>query len=293
MSNRVSLVLATMGRTTEVSNFLQSLNDQKHHDIQLIIVDQNPDDRLVPVIAAADPSLNIQHVRYAPGLSRSRNEGLRHATGDIIAFPDDDCWYGPGLLDTVTEFFTRNPDVHILTGILVDEKGQQSTLAWDKTAGPLERRNIMRRAISASIFIRSSVLERVPGFNPQLGVGSGTEFGAGEETDFLINALDHGYSGYFDPAVRVGHPNKQLTLEAGVAFRYGAGLGALLRLHRYPVSVLLKVIVKPAAAAVACTLVGRFKQARYYVHSLRGRYWGYRNANRVLMPALPGGAPRR
>ena len=48
--SRISLVMATLGRVREIEDFVQSLTSQTYKDYELIIVDQNPDDRLIPVI---------------------------------------------------------------------------------------------------------------------------------------------------------------------------------------------------------------------------------------------------
>jgi len=43
---RVSFIVATAGRTGELYRLLDSLAAQTHQDIEVVVVDQNPDDRL-------------------------------------------------------------------------------------------------------------------------------------------------------------------------------------------------------------------------------------------------------
>ena len=84
------LVVATVGRVDELERLLGSLERQTHRGFTVLVVDQNDDDRLRPLLAA-HPALDIAHLRSAPGLSRARNAALGAADGGLVAFPDDDC----------------------------------------------------------------------------------------------------------------------------------------------------------------------------------------------------------
>src|SRR3954452_6648258 len=97
------LVVATVGRTTELSRFLAALEAQSYRAFRVIVVDQNRDERLVPIVARHGRDIDLAHVPSEPGLSRSRNLGLRSSAADVVAFPDDDCRYPPGLLDKVAD----------------------------------------------------------------------------------------------------------------------------------------------------------------------------------------------
>jgi glycosyltransferase involved in cell wall biosynthesis len=90
---KFSLVLATVGRTQEVARFLDSLARQTYRDFELIVVDQNPDDRLVELLRPFELRFPIIHLRCERGVSRARNLGPKYVSGDIVGFPDDDCWY--------------------------------------------------------------------------------------------------------------------------------------------------------------------------------------------------------
>jgi glycosyltransferase involved in cell wall biosynthesis len=82
---KVSLVLATKGRAKEVDKFIQSLARQKYADLELIVLDQNEDDRLAPILENAKLLLPIVRLRSKSGLSHARNVGIASATGVIMA----------------------------------------------------------------------------------------------------------------------------------------------------------------------------------------------------------------
>src|ERR1035437_10094479 len=98
---KFSLVLCTINRTREVAEFLASLNEEIYKDFELFIVDQNKDDRLQAIRAPYQLYINIKYFKSAPGLSRARNTAIPLISGDILAFPDDDCIYPAILLKEV------------------------------------------------------------------------------------------------------------------------------------------------------------------------------------------------
>src|ERR1039457_7675625 len=100
----ISLIVATVNRVNELERLLDSLDSQTYKDFEIIVVDQNPDDRLVSIFQRHQ-SLSIHHLRSARGLSRARNVGLPDAKGEIIGFPDDDCWYPQQLLAHIKQAF--------------------------------------------------------------------------------------------------------------------------------------------------------------------------------------------
>src|SRR5271166_2242893 len=100
----LSLIIATLGRVTELDRLLASLDRQTYKDFEVIVVDQNLDDRLLPLLRE-HKRLSIHRLRSSAGLSRARNAGMRAAKGDIFCFPDDDCWYPDQLLAIVSEWF--------------------------------------------------------------------------------------------------------------------------------------------------------------------------------------------
>ena len=54
--------------------------------------------------------------------------------------------------------------------------------------------------------MRRHVVDRVDGFDNSLGIGAGTPWGSGEDTDYLLRCLDAGVAVYNDVNLIVRHP---------------------------------------------------------------------------------------
>jgi len=274
---KFSRIMGTLGRTAEVGDFLASLQRQDHRDFELLIVDQNPDERLAPLVAQYRQHFRVMRYRSVPGLSRARNVGLRYASGDVVAFPDDDCWYPDGLLSYVARRLQAQPSLDGLTGRFVDGSGR-SEGRWLARSQPLTRFNVWHGAISFSIFLRRKLVERIGGFDEDLGVGAGTPWGAGEETDFLLRGLQTGGAIEFDRNLVLHHPVK--TADFGPAAierqrRYEAGFGRVIRRSHFPAWYFPWVCLRTVGGSLLALARGRTAQARFKWRSLLARMQGW------------------
>ena len=96
---KFSLVLATVDRSDELERFMFHLNQQICRDFELIVVDQNQDNRVELILAPYFDKFPILHIKSNElGASKGRNMGFKYVSGEIIGFPDDDCWYASDLL---------------------------------------------------------------------------------------------------------------------------------------------------------------------------------------------------
>lgn len=247
MTGRLSLVMATLGRTDEIDRCVDSLTRQTSRDFELIVVDQNPDDRLVPVVMRArELGLECRHFRQSePNLCKARNAGIAEAKGEIIAFPDDDCWYEPEVVERVLARFSQQDS---LDGLVI---------RWYETgdAQPEQRLRFeqfaqFRGAYASSItlFFRRGCLTRAGGFDAALGLHSW--YGAGEETDLMLRMLKAGDVIEHAPDIVVHHAvNKMASLPPGQMFRRARkrarGTGALYVRHGLPVWVIVRGMVGP------------------------------------------------
>ena len=94
---RCCLIVATIGRVELLERLFISLSDQQHSSFRVVVVDQNGDGRLDDLVARYGNACHIEHLKVpAVGVSAARNVGLtRLADAELVAFPDDDCFYDP------------------------------------------------------------------------------------------------------------------------------------------------------------------------------------------------------
>jgi GT2 family glycosyltransferase len=269
------LVVATVGRTEELRRLFDSLEAQRYPSARVLVVDQNRDDRLDAVLSGRD--LDIVRLESAAGLSRARNVGLAHVASDIVAFPDDDCEYPPGLLEHVAERLDADSTLDGLAGRTEDGDGRSSA-SWKTDLALLTDDNLWNRANAATIFLRRSLVERIGAFDERLGLGSDEPWSSGEETDYLIRAVRAGARLEYDPSLVVLHDVRADDEHIGA--RDGASVGYLLRKHRYPPRVVARMTIRPAGGALAAAIRLDLPRVRYYVSTLVGRIRGYLGASR-------------
>jgi glycosyltransferase involved in cell wall biosynthesis len=272
-----SLIVATKGRTSELARLIHSIDGQSGVDYELIIVDQNDDDRLMPVIQLSTNMQNIRHIKCGTGVSRARNLGMEHARGKIISFPDDDCWYPPGVMREVADWFNSNWSYDILSLDSRDANGERSGNRWIVSSCDLNSITVYKISVGYGFFMRSNETTRGVRYDEGIGPGSGTQYIGGEDTDFFLELMKRGARGRFQAKWHIGHPRKDIKM-ANVSteriYNYGKGAGFVQRKHRLTWHW-IALVVFDLGRAIRYLLFGRRKQASLMFQHLRGVISGF------------------
>lgn len=280
MSLKFSLIMATLGRSEEIVRLFESFVAQTYQDFEVIVIDQNDDERVVRIVDQFKDRLDITYLHSEKGLSRARNVGLKYVSGQLVAFPDDDCWYAPHILENVAKQFAAKPELAGLTGCSEDGHGNLSQGRWAEERLEVTRFNVWMCATSYTIFLRADAVAKLNGFDEALGVGSGTKWGAGEEVNYLLGVIDSGVLVTYDPKIRIFHPEPMLEMNEKAFSRarlYNRGFGRVLGTNRYPSYFVLYLIARSVAGCAVSALKFDFGRARYYWIAASQRFMGWRD----------------
>jgi glycosyltransferase involved in cell wall biosynthesis len=113
MNAKVSVIMPVLNGERFIDEAIQSIVDQTYKNVEVVIVDDGSTDRTYRRIQKFQTQVKICYVRHSVphGIAPSMNDGVRHATGDLIAFLDhDDAWL-PEFLETQTRYLEEHADV--------------------------------------------------------------------------------------------------------------------------------------------------------------------------------------
>lgn len=265
---KFSLIVATVGRFDEVDQLFSSFETQEYKDFEVILVDQNPKGFLGPIVEKYKNSFPIKYINVNfKGLSRARNVGLKYVTGDVVAFPDDDCKYFFDTLKLVNDIFCEK-SVDVITAKETNDNGY---ILSKKQCSKINKYNIWKCSISFTIFMKTKTCKKVGNFDEDLGVGSGTKYGSGEETDYLLRALECGEVLIHVADIKIFHP-KNNFLNYKKAQSYSIGRMYVLKKHKYNIAFTFLNIVYPLLKIVLC-LFSKSK-IKFYWYQFMGRvFW--------------------
>ncbi|EMK0359019.1 glycosyltransferase family 2 protein [Klebsiella aerogenes] len=274
---KFSLIVCTLGRFDDIDVLFASFIKQKYKHFEVILVDQNEDGYLTPILNKYEGAFPLTHVKSPKGLSIARNNGMKYVTGDIVCFPDDDCYYSEDTLEIVKNFFINNPTVKGVTSGYKSSDGRTG-LHSPCRVKDITKNNVWKCAISFTIFVRKSALNSLSYyFDESLGVGANTKWGAGEETDFLLRVMMNNKLAMI-PDVGIYHPVKE-AFSGGYDKKrvqsYARGMGRVLRLRKYN-KILVLTSFALTTLKIIRGIVKRDKQIiQFYKDTLVYRVKGY------------------
>lgn len=114
----VSVLVATAGRPQMLRDAVRAIVEQDYPGpLELVVVfDRIEVDPLEDVAVPAGVALRTVPNTRTPGLAGARNTGIHAATGELVAFCDDDDAWAPGKLARQVGFWAEHPEASAVAG---------------------------------------------------------------------------------------------------------------------------------------------------------------------------------
>jgi glycosyltransferase involved in cell wall biosynthesis len=278
-----SLILATLGRDIELARFLKSLASQTYRDFELIIIDQNQDNKIDSIVEKSIGCFPVKQIKVDfSGVAKARDYGIQHARGKIIAFPDDDCVYEVDVLERVVDEFERKEELAILVGGLYDfSKTKFSVGTNSYKHKKFSHLNIM--GVECTHFFNLSKINKKHFyFDHDFGIGS--KYFSGEGFELLYRLMRAGYKAFYAPDIRIYHANmdkEDHALNGNRIFKYSFGMGAFVRKFANegdPLMIyyiLRKMFVAPIFKILLAVFLFNPKKLSYSYNNFKGVWQGF------------------
>jgi mycofactocin system glycosyltransferase len=229
----VSVVIPTYNRREMLAGCVASLLDMDYpmEKMEIIVVD---DASPLPVeVGYNGTSLQVVRLDENGGPAAARNQAVKLAKGEIIAFLDDDCLAHRGWLRTLIPCF-QYPDVAAAGG-RVEPAGLDRPLdRYEQFQSPLmmgQRQRKVRKGSSLSylatcnLLVRKDSFTAAGGFDPRLRVG--------EDVDLCWRLLEKEKHIYYIPGGAVHHYHRSGLLPF-LKRRYDYGQSEAILQSRHP-----------------------------------------------------------
>lgn len=283
---KFDLILTTVDKKDDVIKFFKSLiNQSKNIQIRVLFADQLDNFTKVELEEFKRPNLDILYKSIEKSsLSAARNAAISLGLkSDLVAFPDDDCWYADDLLESVFELFNNNASVDAICTNVYDpsnEKYYGGRPTSDNIS--INHSNIFKYPISVGIFIKTESFIKAGGsFDERFSVGA--FFGSGEETLLVSQLLNQGAIIKYFGSIRVYHPViDYVENDITKFYNYALGFGFLNQLfvrdgHFIVIVYYLEIIFR-SLLGFACFFRSDIKR-NVYLSRLKGTIVGFFKRN--------------
>ncbi|MDF1754816.1 MAG: glycosyltransferase [Verrucomicrobiales bacterium] len=198
---KFSIVICTYKGAKLVKGAVESALSLNYPNYEIIVVNDGNDDRVREIIQPID---SVRHVGVPHGgLSNARNIGAKTATGDIIAYTDDDCILPPEWLNWLALAF-ESPDRPDCVGgpnIPPPALTKEQACVIASPGGPshvLIGNRLAEHVPGCNIAVKKHVFDDIGGFDDRFWT-------AGDDVDFCWRLMDAGYKIGFHGAAFVWH----------------------------------------------------------------------------------------
>ncbi|AFZ22046.1 putative glycosyltransferase (plasmid) [Allocoleopsis franciscana PCC 7113] len=242
---KISLIIPTRKRVEMLQNLLDSLREHKwlmRDDVEVLVVDNASDKSTARDLCSCYNSVKYLYVAE-PGQRNALNYGIRKASGELLAFVDDDVVViSEDWLYRMAKHFSEHSNLGYVSGnVKALETASRAQEIWEKGGGLSKGQTsvywsnkevvnnyrwrplpLARICVGANSMIPRSVFRKVGLFIPLFDPGAPIPHGGSLEMGYRI--IKAGYDLFYDSEAIVlhHHPTTESELQKKL-FIYGVG----------------------------------------------------------------------
>lgn len=196
---RISVVVCSYNGAATIRDCLDGLSKLAYPDYEVIVVDDGSTDATAAVANEYDVRVISTENR---GLASARNTGMEAATGEIIAYTDDDARPDPDWLAYLAAVFLRSDHAGVGgPNIAPPGDGPIADCVANAPGGPVHvllTDDLAEHIPGCNMAFRLDRLRSIGGFDPRYRA-------AGDDVDVCWRLQDRGWTLGFSPAAMVWH----------------------------------------------------------------------------------------
>lgn len=245
---QISVAICTKDRPEWLDRLLTSLAPQQRvSGFEILVVDNDSDSPEVRRVAEAAGAVYVREVKT--GLDFARNTAIREASGDIVAFLDDDTTVEPQWFENLARTWAENPDAGCVTGLVLPMSLDSPAKVLFEEGGGFRRTTVPRRfakaqwrnrlypcgagefGAGANMSLDRALVVQLGGFDDALDTGR--PLPGGGDLDIFYRVLRAGRPLVYDPGIVVRHDHrKDLDVLRHQYYTWGLGFFAFLEKSR-------------------------------------------------------------
>ncbi|MBM6619101.1 glycosyltransferase family 2 protein [Bacillus suaedaesalsae] len=182
---KVSVIVSTYKRDNSLRKALSSLINQHYNNVEVIIIDDNANEKwnlkVESIVNKVKEQFNgkLAYVQNKKnyGSARSRNIGIKIASGEYITFLDDDDIYLPNKIQKQVEHMIKQKSDFSITDLYLYDEGENLVQTRIRsylkkyTKNDLLRYHLLYHMTGTdTLMFKKSFLEEIGGF-PQIDIG--------------------------------------------------------------------------------------------------------------------------
>ena len=225
---RMSVVICTYNGSATLGGCLEAVLALDYPDYEVIVVCDACLDRSAEIAGSFEGVRVIETLRR--GLAAARNTGMEAATGEVVAYIDDDALADPDWLTRLAQTFAEGEFAAVGgPNVLPPESNWVAECVANAPGGPthvLVSDRDAEHIPGCNMAIRKEALERIGGFDPQFRA-------AGDDVDVCWRLLDAGERIAFNPGAVVLH-HRRATVRGYLRQQRGYGKAEALLERKHP-----------------------------------------------------------